>query len=136
MASSHRDLQAWKLADAVRRSVIILVRKPKVRADFDFCSQAQRSARSACRNICEGFYRFGHPEFAHFVNIARASLGELLDTVDDARLEGYLTPGEADSLEDQVQHAIAASNSLFTFLNSTPTPPRGARRQRLPTNPR
>jgi len=136
MARSHRDLQAWKLADAVRRSVIVLIRKPKVRPDADFCSQAQRAARSGCRNICEGFYRFGHPEFAHFVNIARASLGELLDTVDDARLEGYLTPAESDRLEDQVQHAIAASNSLYTYLITTPTPPRGASRTKSPRAPK
>lgn len=132
MATSHRELQAWRLADAVRRSVAGLIRKQRVRLDADFCLQAQRAARSACRNICEGFYRFGHPEFAHFVNIARASLGELLDTVDDARLEGYVTAAEGDSLEDQVQHAIAASNSLYTHLINTPTPPRGSSRPKLP----
>ena len=124
MATNHTELRAWVLADAVRRSVLQLIKKPRVREDLDFCSQARRAARSACRNVCEGFYRYGHPEFANFVNIARGSLGELLDSVQDARLEGYLTPSEGDALEEKIHHAIAVSNSLYTYLINTPTPPR------------
>ena len=132
MAASHTELRAWVLADAVRRSILRLIRQPKARDDLDFCSQARRAARSACRNLCEGFYRYRHPEFANFVNIARGSLGELLDSVQDARLEGYLSESECQALEDKIQHAIAASNSLYTHLTSTPTPPRRPRGARQP----
>ena len=94
--------------------------------------QALTAARSACRNTAEGFYRFGHPEFAHFVNIARGSLGELLETVADARLANYLTSDECDALEGRIQHAIAAASSLYTHLITTPTPPRASKAPKVP----
>jgi four helix bundle protein len=59
--------------------VIQLTERDGIRSDGDFCGQARRAANSACRNLAEGFWRYSHREFAHFVNIARGSLGELLD---------------------------------------------------------
>ena len=75
----HRDLKVWKLADEVRRKILELVSRPDVRPDHHFCDQSSRAASSACHNIAEGFYRFSPGEFAHFLNIAYGSLGELLD---------------------------------------------------------
>jgi four helix bundle protein len=132
MAKSHRELEVWQLADQIRRAIVALTAKPLVRGDYDFCKQARSAARSACRNTAEGFYRFGHPEFAHFVNIARGSLGELLESVEDARLSNYVTVGEGDALEGTIQHAIAAASSLYTHLITTPTPPRASKRPKLP----
>ena len=129
-------MEVWQLADRIRRAVAALVARPSVRGDYDFCKQALTAARSACRNTAEGFYRFGHPEFAHFVNIARGSLGELLETVADARLSNYLTGDECDALENRIQHAIAAASSLYTHLITTPTPPRASKVPKLPKVPK
>jgi four helix bundle protein len=132
MAKSHRELEVWQLADQIRRVIVALTAKPSVRGDYDFCKQALSASRSACRNTAEGFYRFGHPEFAHFVNIARASLGELLESVEDARLANYLDGDQCDALEGKIQHAIAAASSLYTHLITTPTPPRAPKRTKVP----
>jgi len=134
--SHHRDLEVWRLAHQVRELVFGLVSKPSVRDDHDFCRQSVRAARSACRNLCEGFYRFSHPEFANYVNIARGSLGELLDSVAEARLAHYASTEECDALADRIEHAIAAASSLHRFLSENPTPPRPASQTRRRRPPR
>ena len=45
------------------------------------------------------FYRFAPGEFAHVLNIAYGSLGELLDCADEARHKRYVTPQELDGLD-------------------------------------
>ena len=125
--SDHHDLESWQLADRVRQSFIELTRRTDVRKDLDFCDETGRAARSACRNIAEGFYRFGHREFAHFLTIARGSLGELLDSVDEARHKGYLTTTECETLQDSIRRAMAATAGLRSHLASTSTPPHRTR---------
>ena len=119
---SHRDLRAWQQADAVRRRIIELCANPAVKRDFAFCSQADRAAASACRNLAEGFIRYRHPDFARFVTIARGSLGELLDSLDEALAKGYLDPQQFENLEQAVRAAMASANALRRYLQNTPTP--------------
>jgi len=99
-----------------------LCAKPEVKRDFAFCGQADRAAASACRNLAEGFTRYGHPDFARFVTIARASLGELLDSLDEALAKGYINPRQFDDLDEAVRKAMASANALRRYLQNTPTP--------------
>lgn len=118
-ARTHRDLEAWQYADRVRRRVLELTAHPSVRNDRDFVWQAQRAAASSCRNLAEGFYRYRHREFAHFVNIARSSLGELLDSNDEARLKGYVSAEEQQDFEALIQEAMRVANGLYRYLNGS-----------------
>ena len=122
MANSHKELRAWKLADLVRRQIVALCAKPPVIRDFKFCNQADRAAASACRNIAEGFARYGHPEFARFVSIARGSLGELRDSADEARLKRYINENDWKELDKAIRGAMASANALRQYLLNTPTP--------------
>ena len=128
VARSHKELRAWKLADVVRRHIVALCARPVVKRDFKFCDQAERAAASACRNIAEGFARYGHPEFARFVSIARGSLGELRDSGDEARLKRYLNDKEWDQLDRAIRGAMSSASALHRYLLTTPTPER--RKQR------
>ena len=119
---SHRDLRAWQQADAVRRRILELCGQPEVKRDFGFCSQADRAAASACRNLAEGFNRYRHPDFARFVTMARASLGELLDSLDEALAKGYLSTEQFENLDQAVRAAMASANALRRYLQNTPTP--------------
>lgn len=122
VARRHRDLDAWPLAHEVRCAILELISREHVRRNFNFCDQARRAANSACRNIAEGFYRFRHPEFAHFVNIAKGSLGELLDSLDEARLQRYVEEPEYQRLHRMLDRAIGAAVKLHRYLDTTPTP--------------
>ena len=94
-----------------------------MRRDYDFCGQTRRSANSACRNTAEGFWRFGHAEFATFVKIARGSLGELLDSTDEALEKRYILKPEYDELNALVDRALRANAGLLEYLQTTPSHP-------------
>lgn len=135
MASSHRELRAWKRADVIRRRIVALCAEPTVRRDFKFCEQADSAAASACRNIAEGFARYSHGEFAWFVGIARGSLGELRDSADEARLKRYISDEEWNSLDRDLRGAMSSASELRRYLLKTPTPD-WKKRPRSPKQPR
>ena|SRR5687767_3628812 len=132
VAKSHRDLRAWQRADGVRRRIIALCARPAVKRDFKFCDQADRAAESACRNIAEGFARYGHADFARFVTIARSSLTELLDSLDEASVKRYLDATEHKDFERAIKSAMVSANSLRRYLQSTPTPKERCGKKRKP----
>ena len=89
-----REIAAWRLSRDVRRLAYNLLAKPEVATDFKFRDQLRDAARSAPRNIAEGFARYKHKEFAQFVRVAKGSMGEVLDHFIDAVDNAYLTPAE------------------------------------------
>jgi four helix bundle protein len=104
--------------------------------DFTLRKQIREAARSATRNIAEGFGRFLHGDFARFVRIAKASEVELLDHFNEAFDSGYLSDTERRDLEHAARKAIKAANGLIRYLESTPDPPAPRRIQRShPGNP-
>jgi four helix bundle protein len=120
----HRDLRAWQFAHEVRGRFIAIMESDRARRDFDFRDQANTAANSACRNIAEGFWRYQHKEFAQFVNIARGSLGELLDSADEALQKRYVSLDDHRSLNALIERAIQAAAGLHTHLRRTSAPSR------------
>ena len=99
-----------------------LCRQPNVKRDVEFCDQTCRAARSACRNLAEGFARYGHPDFARFVIIAYASLGELRDGLDEALEKGYIDAPQFKELDREIDGAMKSANGLRRYLQNSPTP--------------
>jgi four helix bundle protein len=122
-AQTHRGLAAWRLADEVRQSVILICRKDPASRDRAYCGQALTASGSACRNIAEGFARYRHADFARFVTMAYASLVELEDILDEGHHRGFVAPSEYDIVLTQILRAKRAANGLRRYLQSTPTPP-------------
>src|SRR5213595_964568 len=102
----HRQLEAWQCSDRLRRRILELTSRERVKRDCDFCDQTRRAARSACRNLAEGFWKFSHPEFARYTNIVLGSLGELLDSADEALECSYVDRAEYDSLNTEIETAL------------------------------
>jgi four helix bundle protein len=92
-ARRHEDLITWQLCHRLRELVLQHTRSGAVATDYDYRRQLRRAVRSACYNTSEGFYRYQHGEFGHHLNIARGSLGEVLDQIGDGLDRGYFTPG-------------------------------------------
>jgi four helix bundle protein len=115
-------LDAWVLANEVRREILALTDRPDVKRDFDFCDQARRAANSACKNTAEGFHRYKHPEFANFVNIAKGSLGELFDSLHEARMKRYIDDREYGRLHQMVDRAHRCACGLHTHLRGSDAP--------------
>src|SRR5262245_15666829 len=96
MARSLEDLVCWQLADELRRFMLAIVAKPAVAKDFRYCNQCKDAARSVASNIAEGFGRYRHREFAHFLQIAMGSTLEIADLLVDGRERGYVTKEECE----------------------------------------
>jgi four helix bundle protein len=117
---SFRDFGAWQLAYALRRAMLPLCRRILRAKDFKLHEQVREAARSAPRNIAEGFARYKHKDFARFVRIAKASEVELLNHLEEAGDAGYLSEVERRTLEHAAKKAIKAANGLIRYLESTP----------------
>ena len=127
---SFKEFGAWQLAYQLRRAVRPLCRRTLEARDFKLHEQIRDAARSATRNIAEGFGRFSHADFANFVRIAKASEVELLDHFNEAFDSGYLNEDDREHLEHTTKKAIKAANGLIRYLDSTPTPRQHSRHSR------
>src|SRR5436190_18943783 len=108
----HNEIDAWQRADALRRRWAEILKREQVSRDFDFCVQTRKAARSACRNTAEGFWKFSHPEFARYLDIVQGSLGELLDSADDALACGYVDQQERDALTADTEAALKSARAF------------------------
>jgi four helix bundle protein len=119
----------------LKLQVYALVNNSVARHDFKFRDQIFDSARSGPRNIAEGFARYHHPEFAHFLGVAKASIIETHNHIGDGYDLGYWTANERDRVEALADRAANATTGLITHLRHTRAPQAnlrtsGTRRQR------
>src|SRR5271155_816102 len=79
MASIQRfeEIKAWQKARELVREVYKACASTQLGRDFGLRNQICRAAVSAMSNIAEGFSRKTDKEFAHFLDIARGSCGEV-----------------------------------------------------------
>ncbi len=95
---SHRDLLVWQKAmNLVDHIYDIRDRFPR-QEEFRLVSQLIRAAVSVPANIAEGSTRATSRDFAHFLNVAKASVAELDTEIEIARRRSYLADAEAESL--------------------------------------
>ena len=117
---SHRDFAAWQRAYELRRALMPVLRRTLHAKHFTLYRNMREAARTAMRNIAEGFGRFTHKDFARFVRIAKASELELLDHLLEARDCGYINAEELDALDHRTRKALKAANGLIRYLENTP----------------
>ncbi|MBI4203634.1 MAG: four helix bundle protein [Betaproteobacteria bacterium] len=115
-ARHFRELVCWKLACELKIALYSFVERPQVQRDFRFCSQVRDAAASAPRNIAEGFGRRTHADFAHFLDVARASLGECQNHLQDAVDRGYLSGDDFETLNTLAERACGAVAGLQRYL--------------------
>ena len=108
----HTDLIAWQLCRDLRRLVLSLTRSGEVARDYDYRYQIRKAARSACYNTSEGFYRYTHGEFGNHLNIARGSLGELQDQLDEGLENKYFTREQHSAMSRLCYRAMRANIAL------------------------
>lgn len=93
------DVLAWQLANEFKLAVYDLLRKrAEAATDLRYHDQLRSAAASAAMNIAEGFYRYNARDFARYLSIALASLGEAAMWVQDGIDRGYFTVGECRAL--------------------------------------
>lgn len=71
---TFEDLTIWQAARIASKKVYLLTREGQFLKDYGLRNQIQRAAVSIVSNIAERLERRSDKEFAHFLNIAKASL--------------------------------------------------------------
>jgi four helix bundle protein len=119
---SHTDLVAWQLANQLRILIYKMTSSGPAARDFKFRDQLRDASSSVCRLLAEGFYRYLHPDFAHYVSMARGELGETQDGLQQGAQLNYWTTSDGHDAERLSRRTMSALAKLHSHLRTTPTP--------------
>ncbi|HEX9987614.1 MAG TPA: four helix bundle protein [Chloroflexia bacterium] len=110
------DLQAWKKARALTRSIYETTKHGTFGQDYGLSRQIQRASVSIMSNIAEGFERRTPGEFCQFLTIAKASCAELRSQLYVALDVGYLSQDMFDELSEQADEVARIISGLRTSV--------------------
>ena len=108
-AKRFEDLEIWQQARHLYREVYGSLRGCK---DYSFRDQMQRAALSVMNNIAEGFERKTKKDFAHFLDLAKGSAGEVRSMAVAAEDVAILGAAEASHLRTDYE-ALARRIASF-----------------------
>jgi four helix bundle protein len=111
--TDFEDLQVWRSARILTKLVYEDFGKNK---DYGFCNQIQRCTVSVMNNIAEGFCRRGDKEFHQFLNIAKASCGELKNMYYIAEDINYIGKETASKRREEAQKIMNGIGKLMQYL--------------------
>ena len=118
-AERFEDLRIWQEArDQVQAIYRSFERGSAGHTDFGFRDQLQRAAVSVMNNIAEGFERKTPKDFAHFLDLAKGSCGEVRSMLYVAEDLIYLPPADALSLRDRAEKLSRGIASFTGHLRS------------------
>lgn len=130
-ARSFEDLWVWQQARILVNDVYrdFGDDSPAGR-DFGFRNQIQRSAMSSMNNIAEGFERMTDDDFAHFLDVAKSSTGEVRSMYYAAQDLGYVRADLADKRRTHCRQMASGISSLTAHLRPDASPGRRQTRRR------
>jgi four helix bundle protein len=134
MARDPQDLQCWRLADRLRGEVHAICARKEVAGHRRFCDGFTEAAGSVCRNISEGFGRYGSGAIVQYFTYALGSLQEVKDYLLECRTRQFIDePRLADNLE-LLEHTKATALNFMKYHERKRRPP-GRRKRRIDPPP-
>ena len=115
--TSFEELECWQAAKAVRQFVEKIILKFPSSEKFDLIDNMRRAARSATRNIAEGFGRYHYLENIQFCRQSRGSQQEVVDDLITAHENKYITPDEYNEGRKLLSKSIALINGYINYLD-------------------
>lgn len=114
-AERFEDLRIWQEARAQVSAVYRSLKPGTIgHNDLGFRTQIQRASISVMNNIAEGFERKTPKDFAHFLDLAKGSCGEVRSMLYVAEDLNYLTPEQATQLRGEAENL---SRGIAAFTN-------------------
>jgi len=107
------DLKIWQMSRALVSEIYVLM---KVNKDYGFRDQIQRAAVSVMNNIAEGFERKSGKEFKRFVDIVKASYGEVRSMLYLAEDLKYLDKAQAVKLREDCKFLAGSIANMIKAL--------------------
>ncbi len=117
-AKQFEDLRVWQEARSLANSVYDVTRRLR---DFDFRNQIRSAAVSVMNNIAEGFERRTSADFAHFLDVAKGSAGEVRSMLYLAEDLAYLQPGDSSRLRNEASAMSKGIARLASYVRSRST---------------
>src|SRR3954454_16579050 len=114
---SFEDLEVWQRGCRLTVDVFHAFAACK---NFSFRDQIQRSALSVPSNVAEGSERGSPKDFAHFLNIAKGSCGELRTQLYIARRLGFLAKAAFEGLINESKELSKMLEGLRRSILSRP----------------
>ena len=111
------DLEIWKEARKLVKSVHESVSEPKFSKDFTLKDQILRSSSSVMDNIAEGFERNGNLEFRQFLSIAKGSAGETRSQLYRVLDFNYINEEKFTTLRIDYENLSGKINNFISYLN-------------------
>jgi four helix bundle protein len=109
------ELEIWRLS---RELVNLIYSDFRQCRDFTFKNQITGAGISIMNNISEGFFRQSDSEFRQFLNISKASNGEVKSMYYIAEDQSYVMPQVALDRRTRCQRIMAGNSSLMNYLKS------------------
>jgi four helix bundle protein len=126
---SFYELRAWQSARTFKLAIYRLIGRGTLAKDLKLREQLRESARSAASHVAEGYGRFYPADFARFLGMAKASVIEAQNHLQDAVDCGHITDDTRIEHQKLAQVALADVTSLLEYLQS-PKAAENARRVR------
>jgi four helix bundle protein len=114
-AENFEDLQIWQRSRVLTNAVYNAFEKIR---DFEFRSQIQRASVSVMNNISEGFERRTKKDFAHFLDLAKGSAGEVRSMLYLAEDRRYVDKSFAERLRVDYKDLSKSIGALASKLRS------------------
>ena len=115
------DIEAWKLARELTRTVYRLTKTPGFVQDYGLKRQIQEAAGSSMHNIAEGFDAETNAEFIRFLRYAKRSCTEVQSELYVALDEEYITTVEFQDAYEQARRTRAAIRGFINYLRKYET---------------
>jgi four helix bundle protein len=115
-AKTFEELRAWQFASELSDRVVAICEIPALRQDPHSRDQLRNAVEAAPRLIAEGFGRWGHRAFAHYLVMARSEVMEVKSDLLKLRRRQTLPPDAADELIELSEVTIKTINRLRSSL--------------------
>ena len=129
-ARRFEELLVWQRMHELSTEVWRATNTSPVVSDTRFRDQIRNASDSAASNVAEGFGRFSPPQFAHFLDIARASAQETRSLLRKGLAVGYWVLEDYERLDALAIRGIQAAARLQRYLRSPQAKRYAARRGR------
>lgn len=116
--TTFEDIQAWQESRVLVSNIYDVTNSEKFKIDFDLKSQIRRASISTMSNIAEGFERQSNKEFIYFLNISKASVGEVRSQLYIALDQEYITNIEFNALQNQTNSIAKQIGGFIKYLKN------------------
>ena len=118
LAFRFEGLEVWKRSVALAGTVYQITKTLPRTEQFGLIDQMRRAAVSISANIAEGSARDTDRDFAHFLNISRGSLFELVSHFEVALRLEYVTVSEAVKVKSEATEIAKMLSGLRKHIHA------------------